>query len=293
MTPGLDWNANDTTALAYAVLAVGAIGTGAWSLFNYRAARRARAAEWTHSLFHDFYLSPEFRQLRTELEYNFFSEMGPLLERRLYNREVPLSTADVELLSNLDTTLNYLEFILYLLDERRVSESDVQAIFDYWFAIACDREHAALRRYVAHFGFEYLAKRLQASDSDCVFLYGTLMTGEAGHDEVDVQHSLRRVSPATIEGSLYDLGLYPGLILDGAGLVSGELYEPREGDVKRILDSLDRFERFLAAEPGESLYLRRFVRLHDPDRDAWVYIYNQTLGEAKRIVSGNWAKRRQ
>jgi gamma-glutamylcyclotransferase (GGCT)/AIG2-like uncharacterized protein YtfP len=285
------WSANDQTALASTILAVGAVATGAWAVFNYQAARRARAAEWNHRLFQDFYLSTEFRRLRTRLEYGFFDEMAPLLERRLYNRDVPMSSADVETLSDLDTTLNYLEFVLYLYEERRISKGDLGAVFNYWFKLVGGPEHASLRRYASHFGFEYLARMVGATDQDLIFVYGTLISGEAAHGEINVGHQLEVVSSAVIGGRLYDVDSYPALILGAGGLVTGELYRVREGQAKSAFNSMDNFERFDARDRETSLYLRRLVRLEDPAVDAWAYVYNKEIDEQTRIACGDWRNR--
>lgn len=285
------WSANDQTALASTVVAVVAVGTSAWAVFAYQAAHRARAAEWNFSLFQDFYLSTEFRRLRTRLEYKFFDEMAPLLERRLYNRDVPMSSADVEMLIDLDTTLNYLEFVLYLHEERRISKGDLGAVFNYWFKLVGGPEHASLRRYASHFGFEYLASMAGATDQDLIFVYGTLMSGEAAHGEINGGNQLELVSSAVIGGRLYDIDNYPALILGNGGTVTGELYRIREGQAKSVLNSTDNFERFDARDRETSLYLRRLVRLEDPAVDAWAYIYNKEIDEQTRISSGDWRNR--
>src|SRR5262249_58542865 len=63
------------------------------------------------------------------------------------------------------------------------------------------------------------------------------------------------VGPARIRGSLFDFGEYPGLVLDDAGWVVGELF--RLPDLADRLPALDRAEWYDAADEAGSLYVRR------------------------------------
>lgn len=119
-----------------------------------------------------------------------------------------------------------------------------------------------------------------------LFAYGTLMTG------------FRRralLGPARLEGvgrvrgSLYDLGEYPGLVLDGGGWVVGELYEVADLAVR--LPRLDREEGYDPRREARSLYVRRRVQVElaeGPVVEAWAYVYQGVPGRAPRIPSGDW-----
>ena len=132
---------------------------------------------------------------------------------------------------------------------------------------------ASLRRYVARFGFERLAKALSAEATEYVAVYGSLREGFALPDAPDVGSALLDRGNCRIPGQLYDLGEYPGLV-PGEGSVVGDLFEVRDLSVFRLLD---RYERYDALHPKDSLYLRRVVRLLQPQVDAWVYLYNRTV----------------
>ena len=283
------WTTDDQMALAYSVLAFGALVAGGWTAFSFVAGHRLRAAEWIHSLFREFYLSDEVRQLAVRLEYGFFDEVAPLLERRLFDREVTLSNDEIELLSSLDTVLNYLEFVLYLVSEHRVTTRDAEAVFDYWFGLVCNNEHAALRRYIAHFGFEHLASRAAVTDEDFIFFYGSLMAGQSGHQElIGIKTMMSRISQASVAGTLFDLGEYPGLVLGSRTLVLGEVYRIHPESAQELLHQLDAFERFNPATHSESLFVRRMVRLVEPGIDAWLYVYNRDTNGCPTVESGNW-----
>lgn len=95
-----------------------------------------------------------------------------------------------------------------------------------------------------------------------------------------------------VRGSLYDFGEYPGLVLDDAGWVAGELY--RIPDLAARLHALDRAEWYDPANGARSLYVRRRgpVRLDDGSSlDAWLYLYNDPWGppgRGPRIPCGDW-----
>ncbi len=121
---------------------------------------------------------------------------------------------------------------------------------------------------------------------DRIFAYGTLMTGFS-----------RRplLGPAILDGhgrirgSLYDFGEYPGVVLDDAGWVTGELYHVP--DLAARLESLDREEWYDPADEEGSLYVRRRAPVEvatERARDAWVYVYNGLPGRGPRIDSGDW-----
>jgi gamma-glutamylcyclotransferase (GGCT)/AIG2-like uncharacterized protein YtfP len=123
-----------------------------------------------------------------------------------------------------------------------------------------------------------------------LFAYGTLMTGFERRPLLGeaILEGLGR-----IRGSLFHFGEYPGVVLDGRGWVSGELY--RVPDLPARLPVLDREEWFDPADETGSLYVRRAVPVHGLGgevREAWVYAYNERFGAAAsrgpRVESGDW-----
>ena len=75
--------------------------------------------------------------------------------------------------------------------------------------------------------------------SEYLFLYGTLLPGQAPDEVVGVVRHLHRVGAGFVRGHLYDLGDYPGAILDKSSetLISGEVFELPTNRV--VLASLD------------------------------------------------------
>jgi gamma-glutamylcyclotransferase (GGCT)/AIG2-like uncharacterized protein YtfP len=138
-----------------------------------------------------------------------------------------------------------------------------------------------------------MARVSTVAEPDRLFAYGTLMAGFG-----------RRplLGPATLEGrarlrgTLYDLGEFPGLVLEGFGWVVGELYHVP--DLAARLPRLDREEGYDPARPGRSLYVRRAVavELAGTTRAAWAYTFNREAGRAAlsgpRVESGDWRAHR-
>lgn len=113
-----------------------------------------------------------------------------------------------------------------------------------------------------------------------VFVYGTLRRGSARSMSIRFPNS-QFIADAKVSGSLYDLGAYPGLILNESNsLVVGEVYEVDD----EILNKLDDFE-------ASSNYWRKQVEIslgahkmtcwtYEPDPEAYS---PRTL-----ITSGDW-----
>jgi len=77
--------------------------------------------------------------------------------------------------------------------------------------------------------------------SQHLFLYGTLLPGEAPNEIASIVKRFRRLGSAHVRGRLYDFGEFPGAVLDPSSrsLVHGELVLlPSDG---RILEALDQY----------------------------------------------------
>ena len=128
-----------------------------------------------------------------------------------------------------------------------------------------------------------------------LFVYGTLRhvaVGEPGQNERQrLQRAARWLGPATIQGQLYNLGRYPGLILssDATDIVHGEvveLFRPAES-----LPWLDAYEGLTPEAPAAAEYRRceATVRLlTGRELLAWVYIYQHSCSPAQRLEEGRW-----
>lgn len=107
-----------------------------------------------------------------------------------------------------------------------------------------------------------------------VFVYGTLMRGEANHGYLEDSECL---GMATIRGyDMHNCGWYPAII-KGDSLIIGELYNVLTSDIPSI-DALE----------GEgTLYLKKVerVRINGNTAFALVYVYNGDCSSYERIQS--------
>src|SRR3954471_5288397 len=93
---------------------------------------------------------------------------------------------------------------------------------------------------------------------DLLVVYGTLRSGTGWRERLGVADLVESVGRCTLAGSLFELGWYPGLVLDGAGPVVAEavrLIDPA------ALDAFDRFEGYDPARPDDGEYRRLVVRI--------------------------------
>jgi gamma-glutamylcyclotransferase (GGCT)/AIG2-like uncharacterized protein YtfP len=113
-----------------------------------------------------------------------------------------------------------------------------------------------------------------------VFVYGTLRRGSAGAMSLRFPNS-KFIADAKVSGSLFDLGAYPGLLLDESNSsVIGEVYEVDD----EILNRLDEFE-------AASNYWRKQVEVSLGTHRSlcWVYEPNPEFYSHRRLItSGDW-----
>jgi len=124
---------------------------------------------------------------------------------------------------------------------------------------------------------------------DLVFFYGTLMAGFDRRRRAGIDAKLRYIGRGSIQGALFDLGLYPAAVPAPDGHIWGEVYEITDSAV--VMAALDDIEGYRHDDPDRSLYRRTQAEVSLPDGTqarAWVYFYNAPLGRAPRIASGDY-----
>ena len=129
---------------------------------------------------------------------------------------------------------------------------------------------------------------------DLLFVYGTLLSGDKGPTGVSQRARLARdatvLARGTVEGRLYDLGRYPGIVVPAPGeLVHGEVLALETPE--RTLRWLDIYEGMVPGRHQHNEYerLRLPVTLEDGGRvEAWAYVYRGSLTGARHIGDGRW-----
>jgi gamma-glutamylcyclotransferase (GGCT)/AIG2-like uncharacterized protein YtfP len=108
-----------------------------------------------------------------------------------------------------------------------------------------------------------------------LFIYGTLHPDRASREIAAAARLLISAGRATIRGHRYDLGEYPGALLDPTGPeISGELFTVPDATT---LAALDTYEDFRSDDPANSLFLRVETTAARPDGspvNCWIYVYN-------------------
>ena len=125
--------------------------------------------------------------------------------------------------------------------------------------------------------------------SESMFFYGTLRTGFDRRHRAGVDARLTYVGQGSIQGALYDIGIYPAAVPASEGRVRGEVYEMKDSDA--VFEVLDELEGHRPTDPDHSLYTRRQIAVELDDGgtvQAWAYFYNAPLGQAPRITSGDY-----
>lgn len=129
-----------------------------------------------------------------------------------------------------------------------------------------------------------------------LFTYGSLKSNAIclmGTEERAVlRDQAQLVARASIAGLLFDVGPYPGAILEGRRTVRvhGEIWK-LPGEQDSLIEMLDRYEGCDASSPVPHTYSRRKVRIRlEAGRRvvAWMYLWNGPVSPEQRIHSGVW-----
>jgi gamma-glutamylcyclotransferase (GGCT)/AIG2-like uncharacterized protein YtfP len=115
---------------------------------------------------------------------------------------------------------------------------------------------------------------------DLLFVYGSLRSEFDNVHAVRLRTESRFAGPATVAGSIFLIGPYPGFRAEPGGVVQGEIYSLAKPAA--TLAHLDEYEG--------SEYTRVAVRLTSHDSEAWIYEYAVPLPLTVRIASGDFTR---
>ena len=122
-----------------------------------------------------------------------------------------------------------------------------------------------------------------------IFFYGTLMRTFPLRTFAGIDNWLEYIGDGPVPGVLFDLGCYPGLVVDSCSQVCGEVY--RILDPIKLFARVDQIEDYRAATPKEGQYVRQTMDAMLEDGRAmlvWCYVYNQPLPPSVRIEGGDY-----
>lgn len=281
----MDWINKYGQSLGSMITAIALIIGGAWAIWSYHESKSRDSAEWLHRLFTGFFVDAGAKSFRMVMEYDYHDRLLPLVERSLINELASYTPDEQRVLSELDTILNYLEFVIHLEKRGSLKRRDREAMFGFWFQELKRPDRAALRYYFHRFGFEGLAGETctghpPGAFKECIAFYGTLKEGSSVQAEIGVKDGLRKIGTCEIHGKLVPVEDYAGLV-PGPGRVPGELFKVLD---PTVFGKLDEYEEFYPDGQRPSLYRRVVVRLASPPRDAWVYVSaDSTKGRAELV----------
>lgn len=124
-----------------------------------------------------------------------------------------------------------------------------------------------------------------------LFVYGTLRRDADSEMGMFLRRSADYIGEALFTGRLYMIDDYPGAVAsdDASDKIKGDLYRLR--DPEFILLRLDLYEECDPRFPEPHEYVREVRKVMlDSGRQvsAWIYLYNRSTKELKRIISGEF-----
>ena len=125
--------------------------------------------------------------------------------------------------------------------------------------------------------------------ADHIFFYGTLMRTFPLRARAGIDDWLEYVGDGRVPGLLFDLGTYPGLVVDASSEVCGEVYKilnPVE-----LFTHIDPIEDYRVMAPHEGQYIRQTMNATLDDgreKTVWCYVYNHPLPLSGRIEDGDY-----
>ncbi|AEF53168.1 gamma-glutamylcyclotransferase family protein [Marinomonas posidonica] len=117
-----------------------------------------------------------------------------------------------------------------------------------------------------------------------VAVYGTLREGLSDHGLIA---NCKRIGLGWLTGfRMHNLGDFPAIVptLDESGRIRVEWYQV--GD--ELLAELDQLQGLDETTLSHSIHTRK--RIFTPYGKGWIYIYNQTLGNAPYMEAGDWTR---
>ena len=132
-----------------------------------------------------------------------------------------------------------------------------------------------------------------------VFVYGTLKAGMS-NDRPIYKDNRKDVQEGTVEGTLFDLGHFPGLSLAGNTVIQGEVHTYPKELMEEIVGRMDSLEGFSPDAPEDhNFYNRRIVDIllkNGEKAKAYLYEFNiKRTGRDKipMISSGVWQPKKR
>lgn len=126
--------------------------------------------------------------------------------------------------------------------------------------------------------------------NDHLFVYGTLMSGLVTPIATYLKNNSAFLGEALLEGHLYDIGQYPGIIPQKGSnsWVQGHVF--KLSNAQEMWPIVDRYEGIGPEFPKPMEYIRVEIPilLEGSELTCWVYQYNYSVEGLPIIRSGNY-----
>jgi gamma-glutamylcyclotransferase (GGCT)/AIG2-like uncharacterized protein YtfP len=122
-----------------------------------------------------------------------------------------------------------------------------------------------------------------------LFVYGTLL--QPGNEfAAYLNQHCEFISAGKIKGGLYDIGEYPGAVIDNSHVsyIYGNIF--RMDDPDAILKVIDDYEGIgvLYSYPEEYTREQVEVKTSNGIVNCWMYLYNLPVAAYRPVISGNY-----
>ena len=197
-----------------------------------------------------------------------------------YYKKIPVTV--------LDENGNSVNVFTYVVTSDKRKQKHVPPSDEYFEAVMRGyKTHGILEKHPwAKMQLTKASQHLTISSSiNHVYTYGTLRKGEE-RAHIMNGYSEKIYNDCKLEGTLLNLGSYPGLV-SGDGSVIGEVHHaPKIQNALKELDMIEGFREF-----GEEDSLFRRVIVKSEGKFCWTYVWNGSSDDGKIIQSGDWCKR--
>jgi gamma-glutamylcyclotransferase (GGCT)/AIG2-like uncharacterized protein YtfP len=129
------------------------------------------------------------------------------------------------------------------------------------------------------------------SASRNLFVYGTLRRDTRNEQFHLLARHAKFIGEATVDGKLYDLGDYPGMLYPAHGAVHGEVYAVAPEHWDAVVKQLDVYEGCTSSDPQPHEYRRELVQAtlsNGSTVSAWAYVLNGEPPYRREIRSGDY-----
>lgn len=272
---------------ALGLVLVGAL-TAYFGVKGYREKTQVEKAKWLSDLFRQFFVDRTFKAIRQRIDFDDLEPIRDLIAKEMvwHHHKAPVAFSESErnLLDAFTDYLNFFEFVGLLQRNGRLTDDDIEWLFDYYIKrlVEVDTDNQ-IRLYLKSLNFQNFDHLLNRA-ANYLFVYGTLKRGYARHNLI-YKNGFEFVGTTQVPGILYcipDQG-YPGAKFGStSNTVEGELYRIpfNKNDALNDIDSEEGV--------SEGLFARRLIAINIGGHAyaSWAYSYMKEVNVDDEIPSG-------